>query len=68
MRHRHFEPVERVRSTLLGMPVPSDDQIAADEQFLAEGDPRRKGRDVRFRLEVVAACNDNVLACGDECQ
>lgn len=43
--------------TLLGMPVPSDDQIASDAHYVAEGDPRRKGRDVRFRIEVVAAYN-----------
>jgi phage regulator Rha-like protein len=53
-----FEPAERVALyTLLGMPVPSDDQIAADANYVAEGDPRRKGRDVRFRIEVVAAYN-----------
>ncbi|MGH7136898.1 MAG: HNH endonuclease [Pirellulales bacterium] len=55
---RYFEPAERVALyTLLGMPVPSDDQIAADANYVAEGDPRRKGRNVRFRIEVVAAYN-----------
>lgn len=55
---KYFEPAERVALyTLLGMPVPSDDQIAADANYVAAGDPRRKGRDVRFRIEVVAAYN-----------
>ncbi|MGH7134449.1 MAG: hypothetical protein ACREHD_01840, partial [Pirellulales bacterium] len=55
---KYFEPAERVALyTLLGMRVPSDDQIAADANYVAEGDPRRKGRDVRFRIEVVAAYN-----------
>lgn len=55
---KYFEPAERVALyTLLGMRVPSDDQIAADANYVAEHDPRRKGRDVRFRIEVVAAYN-----------
>lgn len=55
---KYFEPAERVALyTLLGMPTPSDDQITADANYLEEGDPRRKGRDVRFRIEVVAAYN-----------
>jgi putative restriction endonuclease len=55
---KYFQPAERVALyTLLGMPVPSDDQIAADANYVAAGDPRRKGRDVRFRLDVVAAYN-----------
>jgi uncharacterized protein (DUF433 family) len=29
------------------MPVPSDDQIAADANYVAQSDPRRNGRDVR---------------------
>jgi putative restriction endonuclease len=55
---KYFQPAERVALyTLLGMPVPSDDQIAADGNYVAAGDPRRKGRDVRFRLDIVAAYN-----------
>lgn len=53
---KHFEPGERAALyALLGIPTPTDDQIAADTNFVAEDDPRRKGRDVRFRIEVVAA-------------
>lgn len=55
---KYFEPDERLALyTLFGMPTPSDDQIAADANYVVEGDPRRKGRDVRFRIEVVAAYN-----------
>ncbi len=53
---KYFAPAERLALyELLGIPTPSDDQIAADASHVAEGDPRRKGRNVRFRIEVVAA-------------
>lgn len=55
---KYFEPAERLALyELLGIATPSDDQIAADASYVAEGDPRRKGRNVRFRIEVVAAYN-----------
>jgi predicted restriction endonuclease len=55
---KYFQPAERVSLyTLLGMPVPSDDQIEADVSYVAEDDPRRKGRKLRFRIDVVAAYN-----------
>lgn len=55
---KYFEPAERVALyTLLGMPVPSDDEIQTDANYIADGDPRRKGRNVRFRIDVVAAYN-----------
>jgi putative restriction endonuclease len=55
---KYFQPAERLALyTLLGMPVPSDDQIEADANYVAEDDPRRKGRNVRFRIDVVAAYN-----------
>lgn len=53
---KYFEPAERLALyEVLGIPTPRDDQIAADASYVAEGDPRRKGRNVRFRIEVVAA-------------
>jgi putative restriction endonuclease len=55
---KYFEPDERLALyTLFGMPTPSEDQIAADASYVAEDDPRRRGRDVKFRIDVVAAYN-----------
>jgi len=55
---RYFEPAERLALySLFEMLLPTDDQIAADASYLPDDDPRRKGRDVRFRLDVVAAYN-----------
>lgn len=55
---KYFESGERLAFySLFRIPVPSDDQIAADAAYMPEEDPRGKGRDVRFRLDVVAAYN-----------
>jgi putative restriction endonuclease len=55
---RYFKQAERQAFySSLGIPAPSEDQIAADANYLPDDDPRRKGRDVRFRLDVVAAYN-----------
>jgi putative restriction endonuclease len=53
---RYFEPDERVAlSTLLGMPVPTEDQIARDASYRSPEEAKKQGREVRFRLNVVAA-------------
>jgi hypothetical protein len=39
------------------MPVPSDDEIARDANFKSPEEAKKQGREVRFRLNVVAAYN-----------
>jgi putative restriction endonuclease len=53
---RYFEPAERhALYGLFDMPVPPDDQIARDAEY-AEGESAgKRGRDARFRVQVVAA-------------
>lgn len=54
----YFQPVERPGLyALLGMTVPSDDQIAADGLIARASAAQAKGRVARFRLDVVAAYN-----------
>ncbi|HUY34522.1 MAG TPA: HNH endonuclease [Pirellulales bacterium] len=53
---KYFEPAERIALyTLLGMRIPKDEEIAADASFEATDSAKVKGRDTRFRLDVVAA-------------
>ena len=55
---RYFRPEERAALyELVGLPVPSEDQIArdAEHQLLDQG--TRQGREARFRINVVAAYN-----------
>jgi putative restriction endonuclease len=53
---KYFRPEERISLyTLLGMALPSDDEILADASFKSPEDAQKKGREVRFRLDVVAA-------------
>lgn len=55
---KYFKPDERVALySLLGMPVPSDDEIARDANFKSPEEAKMQGREVRFRLNVVAAYN-----------
>jgi len=55
---KYFEPAERIALyTLVGMPVPTEDEIAADAGFEPTDSAKGKGRDMRFRLDVVAAYN-----------
>jgi putative restriction endonuclease len=52
----YFQPGERVALyTLVGMPVPSDIEIAADASYRSPEEARKQGRESRFRLDVVAA-------------
>src|SRR5262249_15276586 len=53
---RYFEPDERVALfTLLGMPVPTEDQLARDASYQSQEEAKKQGREARFRLNVVAA-------------
>jgi putative restriction endonuclease len=54
----YFEPVERVALyTLAGLPVPGEDQIQEDANYRSPEEAKQRGREVRFRLKVVAAYN-----------
>ena len=54
----YFEPAERnALYHLLGMAVPTDDEIARDANFERPDDARLTGREARFRLDVVPTYN-----------
>jgi putative restriction endonuclease len=53
---KYFPPDERIALyTLVGLRVPGKDQIALDAAFQSPEEARNKGREARFRLNVVAA-------------
>jgi putative restriction endonuclease len=53
---KYFHPEERLSLyALVGLSVPSDEQIERDLNTGAYHDARERGRDARFRLNVVAA-------------
>jgi putative restriction endonuclease len=55
---KYFQPEERVALyTLVGLPIPSEDQIARDAAYMAPDQASRQGREARFRLNIVAAYN-----------
>jgi putative restriction endonuclease len=55
---KYFQPEERVALyTLVGLPIPSEDQIARDATFTASAVASGQGREARFRLNIVAAYN-----------
>jgi putative restriction endonuclease len=55
---KYFQPQERVALyALVGLPIPSDDQIARDAKYQAPETATGQGREARFRLNVVAAFN-----------
>jgi len=55
---KYFQPQERVALySLVGLPIPSDDQIARDAQFKSDDEPSKQGREARFRINIVAAYN-----------
>jgi putative restriction endonuclease len=55
---KYFQPDERVALySLLGISVPDEDQIARDANYQAPEEAKKQGREVRFRLNVVAAYN-----------
>jgi putative restriction endonuclease len=54
----YFEPAERnALYHLLGVAVPTDDEIARDANFERPDDARLAGREGRFRLDVVPTYN-----------
>jgi putative restriction endonuclease len=55
---KYFLPQERVGLySLVGLPIPSDDQIALDAQYKSDDELGKQGREARFRLDVVPAYN-----------
>jgi putative restriction endonuclease len=55
---KYFQPSERVALyTLVGLPVPSNAEIKADANYKSPLDAKRQGREIRFRLNIVAAYN-----------
>jgi putative restriction endonuclease len=52
----YFQPEERLALyALVGMPVPSDEEVERDLSAAGTEDAQERGRDARFRLNVVAA-------------
>jgi putative restriction endonuclease len=52
----YFEPQERVAlASLLGLPVPTEDEVAHDAAYPDPDAAARRGREARFRLRVVSA-------------
>jgi putative restriction endonuclease len=55
---KYFQPAERAALyTLVGLPVPSDDQLLRDANYKSPEDAAKQGREARFRLNIVAAYN-----------
>ena len=53
---KYFQPAERVALyTLVGLPVPSEEEITSDADYQSPYDAKKQGREARFRLTVVAA-------------
>ena len=54
----YFQPDEKVSLyALVGMPIPSAEQIAQDANYKPPDEAKKRGREARFRLSVVAAYN-----------
>ena len=55
---KYFQSYERVGLyELVGMPAPSDEVIARDASYELPEEARKRGREARFRLNIVAAYN-----------
>jgi putative restriction endonuclease len=53
---KYFQPAERVALyALAGLPVPPEDQIQRDANYKSTEEAQKQGREVRFRLGIVAA-------------
>jgi putative restriction endonuclease len=52
----YFPPDERIGlSTLVGLPIPTDEEVVRDANYKAPDEARQRGREGRFRLQVVTA-------------
>jgi putative restriction endonuclease len=55
---KYFQPAERLALyALVGLPIPSEDEIAHDAGYKLSNDGREQGREARFRITVVPAYN-----------
>jgi putative restriction endonuclease len=55
---KYFRPNERLALyALVGMPVPTDEEIRRDIAYEGPEEAQKQGREARFRLSVVAAYN-----------
>lgn len=55
---KYFQPHERLGLyELVGMAVPTGDEIARDARYKSPEDAQKQGREARFRLNIVAAYN-----------
>jgi putative restriction endonuclease len=55
---KYFPAAERANLyALVGLPVPSKEQIARDAEHKPTADAQKQGREARFRLQVVSAYN-----------
>jgi putative restriction endonuclease len=55
---KYFQATERAALyTLVGIPIPREDQISTDAKYQAPEDAAKQGREARFRLSIVAAYN-----------
>jgi putative restriction endonuclease len=55
---KYFQPHERLSLyELVGLPIPSDEEIASDASYKSPEEARKQGRETRFRLNIVAAYN-----------
>lgn len=55
---KYFRPDERIALySLFGIPIPSDDEISRDADYQAPEEALERGRETRFRLNIVAAYN-----------
>jgi putative restriction endonuclease len=55
---KYFQPIERLSLyALIGMPVPTDDEIGRASAYEGPEAAQKQGREARFRLDIVAAYN-----------
>jgi putative restriction endonuclease len=55
---KYFQPKERIALyTLVGLPIPSNEQIVRDAAYKSPEEALTQGREARFRLNIVAAYN-----------
>jgi putative restriction endonuclease len=55
---KYFQPHERIALyTLVGLPVPNEDQISRDAAYKSAEEALSQGREARFRLNIMAAYN-----------
>lgn len=55
---KYFQPYERIcLYELMGIPVPSEDEISRDASYKGPENLKKQGREARFRLNIIPAYN-----------